>query len=515
MKVLVQFNRKKVNFIVFTIYLLVFCGLYGVITLHESSVKNTVAQSRVWGWLGWIILSWALYSWYRLQGSLSNLYVAFYLTGFVFMYGQSLLFALGVEHEASFLGYVVSFNSILHAQVFTCISMLLMHIGGLVGTRPINGKQVISEKVLLPNKYRAVRIVGWLLLFVSVLPFMYEAIVNTEIVARYGYRALYGYDGSITSPLLTMGRLGIILIRFGQYFLPAIICLFIGYRDSKLAHNSIMILSLFIVLYYLYIGSRSPAVVFAICMVFLFDVLIRPFKGLRVVLSTVAIYLGVSVLAIIADLRGAAGRTLASMFDAIVANIGSENYVVAFISEIGYSMFPLVKVTQFVSSYYPFRYGSSYLYAFTSIVPNLGFWEVHPAGQHAQLGDWLMDVLHMSSGPGFSATAEAFINFGWLGIFVFLVYGYAYARIFGRVGRKNAAFEPELLAAIVILFSKTVMTHRNAFIATVRAVFYFALPLYLLMRSIASQLHQSSRSSEVSQRHTEAPFSPIHLSAES
>lgn len=515
MKTLVQLKRKKVNFIVLTAYLLVFSGLYGVITIHETSVDNTVIYSRVWGWLGWIILSWALYSWYRLQGSLSNLYVAFYLIGFVFMYGQSLLFALGVEHEASFLGHVVSFNSILHAQVFTCISMLLMHIGGLVGTRPINRERVTSEKVLLPNKYRAVRVVGWLLFFVSVFPFIYELIVNTSIVARYGYGALYGYDGSITSPLLTMGRVGIILIRFGQYFLPAIICLFIGYRNNTLMHNAIMVLSLFIILYYLYIGSRSPAVVFAICIVFLFDVLIRPFKGFRVVLSTVAIYFGVSVLAIIADLRGAAGRTFASMFDAIVASIGSENYVVAFISEIGYSMFPLVKIMQIVPSYFPFRYGSSYLYAFTSIVPNLGFWEVHPAGQHAQLGDWLMDILHMSSGPGFSATAESFANFGWLGIFVFLVYGFAYARVLGKVGRKNAAFEPELLAAIVILFFKTAMTNRNAFITTVRAVFYFALPLYLLMRYIASQLHQSNSSSEFSQRPTEAPFSSTHLSAES
>ena len=98
------------------------------------------------------------------------------------------------------------------------------------------------------------------------------------------------------------------------------------------------------------------------------------------------------------------------------------------------------------SRIFGFRYGESYLYSLTTIIPNLGFWDAHPGAIKAHLGNWLQDVLGLDYGPGFSMAAEAYINFGWFGILFMMLLGCFYGWLFSLISRKE---EPEQYNPIV------------------------------------------------------------------
>jgi oligosaccharide repeat unit polymerase len=120
------------------------------------------------------------------------------------------------------------------------------------------------------------------------------------------------------------------------------------------------------------------------------------------------------------------------------------------ISEMGSSVKALASVLQLVPTTDGYRYGGSYLRAFTDSFPNIGFninkdasreyavkqkandpdaiRRMHPA-------DWLTYRIapwHFEHGygVGFSAIAEPFLNFGTAGIlFIFIILGYGLGRL--------------------------------------------------------------------------------------
>lgn len=54
-------------------------------------------------------------------------------------------------------------------------------------------------------------------------------------------------------------------------------------------------------------------------------------------------------------------------------SMSNSNAFYSAISEMGGSMYPMITTMEIVPEREEFRYGSSYLYSATSIIPNLGF----------------------------------------------------------------------------------------------------------------------------------------------
>ena len=154
-------------------------------------------------------------------------------------------------------------------------------------------------------------------------------------------------------------------------------------------------------------------------------------------------------------------------------------------------MFPLINVMLLVPDSYPFRFGTSYLYSFTTVIPNLGMWKIHPAVSKANLGIWLKDVLGLRYGPGFSFAAEAYINFGWFGIIVLFILGGFYGWFFSLVDKKQD--NPAILVFVFTVFVLVTMTTRNSFVGTVRAFLYVSLPLYIAIMLVRNSIEKKHR----------------------
>jgi len=490
MKMGIKVNKTKFQLSSITFTYLLLISLLGLIFTNNMSPTIAEIYARAFSWIGWFLIIWCIWSWYRLRNELLCPYVIFLLTAFIFMYGQSLLLAFNIIPEQKDIRRIFDNMSLVQAQIFTCIGLGCFHLGALIFakktsysiTNQINGNKSIELSL------QAIKIVGWMLFFVSVGPFLYDLIHALRIVYSVGYRGLY--DPSLVSTGLDIDNLYDFL---GTFFVPALFCLLVVYSKNSFMRNIILILAIMKILSNLYIGGRSPALVMIVCVLCIWHYCIERITIKKAIILLLAGYFFISMLYVVANLREMAERDLLLYWTVFLESCSKDNLFLLTIAEMGGSISPLIWVMNLVPSNYDFLYGSSYLYALSTIIPNLGFWPVHPGALNANLGSWLQAALNLGYGPGFSPVAEAYINFGWAGFLSLFVLGGFYGWFFSLIHKNIALNKPELLCLVFILLSLTLMTNRNSFIATIRAVFYYALPIYLFIQLIAKYLTKMSK----------------------
>jgi oligosaccharide repeat unit polymerase len=486
---IVKINRTKTQLITTTFVLILLIGLLGLIFSNNINPVIAETYTLVFSWVGWLLIAWCVWSWYRLRDELLCPYIIFIFVAFIFMYGQSLLLTFGIIPEQRDIRRMFDLTSIMHAQIFTCIGLGFFHLGALIFAKKpsystINQINDDNKKVLSNH---AIKIVGYTLFFISVGPFLYILIKTLKLVYSEGYRAIY--DPRLVTTGLSINKLSDFA---GDFFVLALICLLVVYSKNLFMRNAILFLVILKILSNLYIGGRTPALVLIICVLCIWHYCVERIIINKAIILLVAGYFFLSILSIVANLRGMAERDLLLYWTVFLESLGKDNLFILTISEMGWSMSPLVWVMKLVPSYYDFLYGSSYFYAFSTIIPNLGFWDVHPGGLNATLGHWLQMVLGLTYGPGFSSAAEAYRNFGWAGFAPLFVLGSFYGWVFSLIHKESASKKPELLCFVLILLSLTLTTSRSSFIATVRAVFYYALPIYLSIQFTKGYLKKHS-----------------------
>lgn len=226
----------------------------------------------------------------------------------------------------------------------------------------------------------------------------------------------------------------------------------------------------------MYIGGRSEGVVLVVILLLLYHYYDKPIKFKRFMVVAVIGYFFLSLLSVVAMIRT---QSMLGLSDYVEAFKSSNNMGQETISEMGWSMYPLASTLNIVPDLYPYRYGASYLYALSSIIPNFGFWELHPAMVNANLGDWLQRKNNLSFGPGYSIVAEAYLNFGYFGgIFLFL-FGYVISKLFQMVNVNNIRKNPIIIVCALVFCFFLFKIPRNSFLALVRAFFYYIVPLYV------------------------------------
>lgn len=202
--------------------------------------------------------------------------------------------------------------------------------------------------------------------------------------------------------------------------------------------------------------------------------LVKRFTRKWLVVGCFGVFFLLQILSYVASVRTDSGRG-ASMESVKIENNGAVDAV----AEMGGTMFCLIKTMNLVPECQSYRYGRSYMYAFTSIIPNLGFWDIHPAKKEANLSDWLTDSLGLDYGTGFSMCAEAYANFGYLCFLAFIFWGWFLANIFGKIEISAQTQNYALMAFLLILFWFFLTLPRNNFINLIRPFFFIAGPIYL------------------------------------
>lgn len=426
--------------------------------------EPTMQSLGLMGWLGFVQLVYCIISWMKRGNQFISPYIIFLFALYVFSFGQSFLWALGLEGERMLVGfYGITITQIFHAQVLTLVMLAFFHLGASYWIT--QRAKSLTHREIGQSHISRLKTIGWLLFLVSVIPYVTETVEDMIMSVTMGYGAIYG-EGKVG-----FDNLGGII---AEYFIPSVICLFIAYKDKKLVLwflVGILLLNIFAILV---TGGRSNAVIIIAILVVLYNYLIKQFTKKWLLIGVAGVILLLQVLAFVGANRLQGGRS-ASLDDIKIEN----NAAVDALAEMGGSMFCLIKTQDLVPERYDYRYGKSYAFAFTTLIPNLGFWDIHPAKKESNLSDWLTDALGLGYGTGFSMCAEAYANFGNLGFIVFFFWGWFLASVFGKIDISVETRNYALLAFLLILFWFFLKLPRNNFINLVRPIFFIAGPIYL------------------------------------
>lgn len=443
------------------IVLIILCVAYAFIGLVID--HPTLQSLGLLGWLGLAQFIFCTMSWLKRGNQFISPYIIFLCCLYVFLFGQSFLWALGLESDRTLIGfYDITVKEIFYAQIQTIIMLSFFHIGAVYSLQ--KQKYRLYYFSLARDCSQRLKWIGWFLFFCSIVPYLSETIHAMILSMTKGYGALYEGEGKVGFNNFS----GFI----ADYFIPSIICLFIAYRDNKIIRRFLLGFFIINIATILLTGGRSNAVVLLSILILLYNYLVHKFTARWIVVGIVGSFILLQVLAFIAQARVEGIGTATKMK---VEN----NAAVDAIAEMGGTMFCLIKTAELVPSKQSYKYGKSYLYAFTTLIPNLGFWDIHPAKIESNLGDWLQEELNLGYGTGFSMCAEAYVNFGYFAFVVFFFWGWFLASIFGKIEISVQTKNYALLAFLMILFWYFLKLPRNNFINLIRPIFFVAGPIYL------------------------------------
>lgn len=462
-------NARKYSLSRFSLYLTIFiitfiCYLlyivYGVYFDINQQYSLTIS---VLSWLGYLILFYIIFTWYKITGKFFSLYSIFMLFFFLFNYGQPLMWALGI-HQPNEIGQrnlytldIANSGSIVYTQLLTLISIMMFHLGAVFSYKKKashvrNYFDVNKEVTLKAIFYTSI------ILSVVVIPItFYNSIYDLFYSQQHGYEALY-YDEN---------KSNIIIFNLIQrMFFPCVLGLLIGSQYNRI----IMYVVYFIFSIYLMInllaGDRGSWIYYIIILIFMSHTFYKKINWRQIFIGTILGVLFLHFVQVIVELRDGAGINPENIINSFLFE---NSPIVQFIFEMGDSMRPALVLIQYDWDIWP--YLNSYILAFIGLIPSslLEFLGI----PFNSLGNWFsQEYLGISYGAGFSIVAEALINFGpILTPFIMIFIGYIVTSL--TYLDKSFSIKENSLR---ILFAVSSM---SVFVTLIRGHFYHTLSFWL------------------------------------
>lgn len=423
---------------------------------------------------------WTLWTWRLLVRTLFDPYGMFIVALFLFNGGQALLEVFGLN-QRGVLGGAFDGEVIAATLYMVLLGLSFTHLGALVAIR--RRSRPITGTFRYANDPAALRATGWTLLSVSLVPSGYLLWATAATVVSGGYVAAYQVDASAglaaTPQVLSL------------FIVPASLFLLAGANGRRREKSaSVMIIAVSTAVQFA-LGFRSAAITPACAFLWLWNRCEKRVRTLWLVGAGAALIVAIPLSRETRSLYGSdrvSFEVLRTAYQAI------DNPLVSSVSEMGGSMITVAYTYALVPSARGFDYGSGYAYAALTLLPNL-FWSVHPTIAHGQASDWLMRTVDpyqamRGIGLGYSCIAEAYLNFGWLGVpIVMALVGWGAARLAAR-GAGGGRLDLAMIAACTSFLLKFPRGETSTLIRTV--VWYALLPYALTVAISALKSHRSA-----------------------
>lgn len=483
---MIRIPAAKYNMIV----MLLLCSIANLfLTIHfvDGSRNYTSNDIFLISWLAIIELCIVMILWHKMTKEYLSPFLVVILVSVLFGMGQIFGWAFKLDMNSLDLQtYIpeIGMHYVGDGLIYSLDGIILFILGG---TLSFNGKKRASIKLEDTEENEidksAIKTVSTLLLFISIPAFLFNLWNVLPAVLAGGYSELYTEINSYSQagqfiPLLA-GWLPIaLLMKYALY----------NTTRQDLSIISVIGISIYIVIN-LFIGARSGAVMLALAFVLTKHYLGTPFTKNKVIPVGLAGYFGIGILNAVKDIRLMANRSLLSVLDAFSLS----SVIGSFIGELGWSMSSLSWTMRLIDNGSYFRYGESYLYAFTAIIPNLGFWAEHPAVK-ANLGQWMQSSLGRTTGLGYTFIAETYANFAWGGLIMMLVFGFILGKIMTSVTRDTAKYNYKATMIQMMIISVLLKSFvRSSFSAIMRQLVFTVILIIVLINLVGKLLQYRNR----------------------
>ena len=384
------------------------------------------------------VFVWSIFSWKLVTGSLIDPYVLFLSAAALFNGGQAFLEVFHLN-ERGILDGSFSSETLFKTLCLVLITLVALHFGALISAGMM--RRPDSRNSVAPETRLDTRIIGWTLVLISFLPTVIYIQSCLSIVMSYGYAGLYREGFSI--------GFGSIFRVLAIFLVPGALFLLAGSRGARL---NIIIASVLLLLFSvtnLFMGHRTSGGYPLLAFAWLWHKTIRPLSTRTLVTFALVMMI---VLPLVASIRSISGEDRSSLAFIYEAFLLTENPLVAVVREMGGSMGTICYTTELVPWVRHFDNGMGYLRASMTLVPSL-YW-----GSGETYGSWLTWTIlprfaKIGGGMGFSFVAEAYANFGWIGVPVFMfVLGLLYARLVLWVELSKDVACKAMMASFVVFF---------------------------------------------------------------
>lgn len=422
----------------------------------------------------------ALYIDVKSEKSLFNPLVIYEVVMYLFLFGQCLMWVFTEDYSGRNIIDIYDKDLIERAEIFTLISMFFFHLA-LFSTKKRMIKNV--DHVRTFGLRAAMYLCGKLLLCITIIPEIVYNIRIFTIAQSMGYSGIYTNQAS--GILLTF-------LNLREFFFPAVIMTFCGdSKNNKVLQNTLIVMVALDALVCLYVGSRSDAIMQILSLVFVLQVINtnRIKRKKSTIVKFILLFVGLIIIAnVVRVIRIIPNRDISTFFEYMFSKKdNSDNMIIGIMGELGGSMATLLETMILVPSNYGYLYGSSYFYALTWLIP--GFL-TNDVWLKASMNNWIDTVRYTGSGWGFSTTAEAYFNFGFAGVLVFIIIGFAVGKLFKGLDRVFFLKNPVEFALSFILFNRLLIFSRIDFLSAIPTIvyFYFCIKIFIYIIDYANRV---------------------------
>lgn len=451
--------KIRLTTLIDALFVMVVCAIsYG---LMQTNLGENISP---WvGRLGLVVMIWCAITDHRENSKWFTFVFMFEASFYVFTLGQSFLCGLGLE-----IGTVNQYKrepvaDVNTAYIFSILCLLFMHLGIQFYLHK-RVRERVDDQIDYSSPMKTIGL--------GILPFAFIAAMVElyQLFAAYhasGYAAAYASISGTTSWAKASSYIA-------DYFPYVLFLLLIAYKYDKTMKKIFAGGIIGLTLANFAIGNRSEPICYIAALMWLGleNADNRHERRKKLLLSGIVVLVLMLVIPIIGQTRNSGGLSISGIIDGLTGEDSALDLVCETISSLGYSVFPTIKTMQLIPERYPFHYGQSYLFAILGILPNI-FGGTHVSVQYAALAQWLMKVLNMTYGPGYSTPAEAFYNFGWYGILFMPIIGIGVSRLLDERNAKTNALRTFVsVGCFIVLFS---VPRRDALTALRELVFYVGI----------------------------------------
>lgn len=407
-------------------------------------VKDAEIGLRVLSAATLMLFVWSLYSWKLVAGTLFHPYCVFLVLAYLFNCGQAFLYAVGML-DGPMLGGEFDDSQVLDATLFVALCLGSFHLGALaVAALPslrLGPRSSHSIRIVVDPS--ALRLVGLGMLVVSFPPYVLMMRDAVQTVLTSGYAGLYRVDegAALSSGVRTLTG----------FLIPSSIFLLASDPGSR----KVRLLTAAVVggytATYFFLGYRGIAAMPLIAYAWSYHRLVRPLGKQLVVPALVLAFVVMPTIGAARVGSPQDGRSLAMYVETFLE---IENPINVQLTEMGGSLNTVVYTQMFVPEGRAWDRGSSYLDAVYTVIPSL-FWSQHPALANGTLMQWVSYTARpwlaaSGGGLGYSFIAEAYINFGWWGGIVCMLFiGLILGSIFTWGARSNEVMPIAIVASFL------------------------------------------------------------------
>lgn len=454
-----SFNNIRVNhffFIIFNISILILLALFAIYTWNnELYIKNwsvtiaTIAIIQFLMQLFFMIKKKTHYTDFRLW---------FIGLSYLFMFGRVFLNALGLDEDVYWnLISRYSEMDLYHSGLYIICSLQGVFIGFFLKDKNL------THTVVKPINKNNLKITGILLLLIGIPS-----------------RLIYDFD-QIKQALSTGSYLEL-EHKFGLYddlallVIPGVFYLIASERFKKRTSFFIILITL---IYFVFVmvmtGDRRYQFSAVIALVLFFLRFYNVKFNLKSVFSlTLISALFLNVLVTIRNIRKTELHST-PFFQQYWEQLISFNVIKETMSEFGVTFFSIASINKYVPIEIPFQYGKTFLISLLTFLP---------------IGHWVGDLFYQATvsttinikegAPvGSSLLGDIYINFGWLGIIVSILFGYLYSHL---INSNKIKINNIYIVKYFSLFYVLLMLVRSNFTETVRSVFVvYVIPLIIIV----------------------------------